>query len=151
MEAFRKVLQEHPDAKLKIIGASPILDPPNTEVLGKIPLSKIGEQLKAASIFCLPTENEPFGIAIVEALAHKLPIVATHIGAIPDFVHNGKNGYLVNPADVDLLAQKLIELLSSPEKCRAFGEYGHKLFWEYYSWKKTGEIIRSNVEANLSL
>lgn len=147
--AFRRVLEKFPDAKLTIIGACPDLDLPNTDVVGRIPLSEIGGYLKEASIFCLPTENEPFGIVFIEAMAHKLPIVATNIGAIPDFVHQGKDGFLVDPGDVDQLAQKLIELLRSKEKCKSFGEYGHKLFWERYTWEKTGEIIRRNVEASI--
>ena len=98
-----------------------------------------------ASVFCVPTTLEPFGIVFLEAMAHKLPVVATNIGAIPDFVVEDRNGYLVEPNNSEQLSEKIIYLISSPIKCKAFGEFGHRLFWERYTWEKTGIRIRENI------
>lgn len=144
-EAFKTVLGIYPDASLTIIGSTPRLNLPNCSVIGKIPLCEVGKYYRRASIFCLPTTREPFGVVFLEAMAHKLPVIATCIGAIPDFIHEDKNGYLVEPNDPERLAQKLIELIGSREKCKAFGEYGHRLFWDRYTWKKTGVRIREHI------
>ena len=79
LAAFRIVLQRHPDARLIILGCHPKTDLPNCEVLGWHPLAEVPRCYADASVFCLPTRNEPFGIVIVEAMMHKLPIVSTNI------------------------------------------------------------------------
>jgi glycosyltransferase involved in cell wall biosynthesis len=145
VEAFKKVLNVLPDATLTIVGCSPDLNLPNCKVVGRIPLAELKKYYLEASVFCLPTTLEPFGIVFLEAMAHKLPIIATNIGAISDFIHEGRNGYLVEPNNPVMLSEKLIQLLSTPEKCKTFGEYGQKLFWEKYTWEKTGPKISENI------
>ena len=85
-EAFKRVLVQFPNAKLTIVGCNPELDLPNCSVIGRVPLADVGQYFQQASIFCLPTRLEPFGIVFLEAMSYKLPIIATNIGAIPDFV-----------------------------------------------------------------
>ena len=144
--AFKLVLEQFPQATLTIIGCTPKLDIPNCDVVGKIPLADVSAYFKKAAVFCLPTRIEPFGIVFLEAMAHKLPIVATNIGAIPEFVADGKNGYIVEPDNPQQLAAKLIETISSPERCKDFGTSGHQLFWNTYTWRKTGVKLRENIE-----
>ncbi len=145
-EAFKIVLERLPNASLDILGCTPVLDIPNCNVVGKVPLVEVSEYFKKASVFCLPTRLEPFGIVFLEAMAHKLPIVATNIGAIPEFVIGGKNGYIVEPDNPQQLAEKLLALIESPEKCKDFGSYGHQFLWNTYTWKKTGLRLRENIE-----
>ena len=45
----------------------------------------------------MPTRNDPFGIVYLEAMQAGLPIIATNVGAIPDFIQNNWNGFLVEP------------------------------------------------------
>jgi glycosyltransferase involved in cell wall biosynthesis len=150
VEAFRIVLGTYPDATLTIVGCTPKLDIPNCNVVGSVPLSDVKKYYMQASVFCLPTTLEPFGNVLIEAMAHKLPVIATGIGAIPDFILEGKNGYLVEPNNSQQLSQRIIELISSPGKCKAFGEYGHNLYWDRYTWEKTGVRIRENIEQFLA-
>ena len=145
-EAFKLVLAKFPQATLTIIGCTPKLNIPNCDIVGKLPLADVSAYFKKAAVFCLPTRIEPFGIVFLEAMAHKLPIVATNIGAIPEFVTEGKNGYIVEPDNPQQLAQKLIETISSPERCQDFGAYGHQVFWNTYTWHKTGIKLRENIE-----
>lgn len=144
-EAFKTIVATYPDATLTIVGCNPRLNLPNTRVLGKVDISKVMNYYNEASIFCLPTTLEPFGIVFLEAMAHKLPVVATNIGAIPDFIHDGKNGYLVDPNNAELLSEALMKLLGSEEKCGSFGEYGHRIFSEQYTWEKTGLRLRDHI------
>jgi glycosyltransferase involved in cell wall biosynthesis len=145
VEAFKLVLEKYPTAQLTIVGASPSLQIPNCEVVGKVPAEELERYYQQASIFCLPTYLEPFGIVFIEAMTARLPIVATRVGAIPDFVEQGKNGWLVEPGDIPGIADALLNLLDDPERCHAFGEYGFQLTEEHYSWKAVGEKFRENI------
>ncbi len=145
-EAFKLVLKQLPNASLTIVGCTPDLNLPNCHIIGKVRLAAVSEYYRQAAVFCLPTRLEPFGIVFLEAMAHKLPVVATNIGAIPELIIEGKNGYLVEPDNPNLLAVKLIELLQSPDRCKGFGTYGHQLLWDRYTWEKTGARIRANIE-----
>ncbi|HEX2967581.1 MAG TPA: glycosyltransferase family 4 protein [Bacteroidales bacterium] len=149
-DAFGTVLKVFPDATLTIAGCKPHLHLPNCTILGKISLEEIKRCYSEASLFCLPTKLEPFGIVFLEAMAHKLPVVATRIGAIPDFINEGKNGYLIDPDNSCQLARALIKLLESEQLCRDFGEYGSSLYWQKYTWKRTAEKMREHISRFLS-
>ncbi|GEM_PF-315494 len=148
-EAFKKVLKVHSDARLTIVGASPKLHLPNCEVVGRVLLSQIPRYYKEASVFCVPTKLEPFGIAFIEAMSYGLPIVATDIGAVPDFVGQRQNGILVKPGDTNGLTEALLELLKDPDQCRKLGQEGFRIAKERYSWSEVGERIKENIKAFL--
>lgn len=143
--AFREVLKVHPRAHLTIAGAEVNVEVPNCTVLGKIGLQELSQQYARASIFCLPTLLEPFGIVFVEAMLHKLPIVATRGGAVPDMVLEGINGHLVEPRDAKGLANALIGLLGDAARCRSYAEAGYRHARETYTWRGVGERIRATV------
>lgn len=145
VEAFKEVLKKHPDAWLTIVGCSPKVDVPNCTVVGRIPLEQLNKFYEQASVFCLPTKLEPFGIAFIEALSYKLPIVATNIGAIPDFVVDGQNGYLVSPGSASEIARAIDKLLDSPANCKIFGQQGYSLVKEKYTWENTGALMRQHI------
>ncbi len=144
-QAFRLVLEQCPDATLTIIGGSPKIDLPQVQVLGFIPVTELPAYYAQASVFCLPTKNEAFGVAFIEAMQNHLPIVATNLGAIPDFVTEGENGYLVTPGDIRGLANALISLLENPIKCETFGKKSREIYLERYNWENTGRLIRQNI------
>lgn len=141
------MLTVHPDAHLTIVGCSPQVNTPNCEVIGRVPLNEISYYYRRASIFCLPTKLEPFGIVFIEALSYQLPVVGTCIGAIPDFISQGENGYMVQPGQVSELAQALINLLDDPEKCRRFGERGRVIAQDKYTWHKVGSRMKEGILA----
>jgi glycosyltransferase involved in cell wall biosynthesis len=149
VEAFKLILMVHPDSTLNIVGCSPKLNIQNCNVLGLISNEDLKKKYLKASVFCLPTKLEPFGIVLIEAMAHKLPIVTSDGGARPDLVSNGENGYLVNPEDRRQLADALIDLIENPTKCQIFGEKGYQLVNEKYTWDQVGiklnQYIRSVI------
>ena len=150
LSAFAQVQKRVPDAQLTIVGAAPEVNLPNCHVLGPLPVAEVSRYYQQASVFCLPTHLEPFGVAFIEAMAHRLPIVATTVGAIPDFVREGYNGLLVAPDNVAALTSALLTLLQNPQQCQAFGENGYQLFQERYNWNRVGEKIREHVLAALT-
>jgi len=145
LQAFRLVRQQIPDATLTIVGCSPEVDEPGCRVVGRVPPSALGSYYANASVFCMPTRLEPFGIVYVEAMAHKMPIVATNVAAIPDFVTNGENGFLLELDDIEGLADALVKLLRDPELCRRMGERSYAVS-RTYTWDNTGEIMRNTIE-----
>jgi glycosyltransferase involved in cell wall biosynthesis len=71
------------------------------------------------------------------------------VGAIPDFVQDGWNGYLVEPGEVEALAEALSKLLDHPERRREFGERGFVLARERYSWEAVGQSLRQHISSHL--
>lgn len=147
--AFEKIHEVEPEATLTIIGASPELNVENCTVVGKVGLEELENYFSRASVFCLPSKWEPFGIAILEAMQHKLPVVSTKIGAIPDFIKPGINGYLVESGEIDKLAASLLVLIEDPVRCSKFGKAGYEIVNKNYTWEKTGVKIRRAIDAAL--
>ncbi|MBP6468852.1 MAG: glycosyltransferase family 4 protein [Chloroflexi bacterium] len=150
VQAFMELQKSKPNARLTIVGAAPDLNVPNCQVLGPVPVNEVSQYYQQASIFCLPTQLEPFGVAFVEAMAHRLPIVATNVGAIPDFVKTGYNGYLVSPNNVPELTAALKTLSENPEACETFGAQGYELFAQRYNWDYVGAAVRGHVLAAIA-
>jgi glycosyltransferase involved in cell wall biosynthesis len=147
VEAFKRVLTVHSDARLTIVGCTPSVDVPNCHVAGKVPLSETNQYYREASIFCMPTTLEgSFAISFIEAMSHQLPVIGTSIGGMLDFVEEGRNGYLVRPYDVEALAARLIELLGDPGRCRTMGARSHELVLERFNWKQVGATIRHHID-----
>lgn len=77
--------------------------------------------------------NEGLPQAVLQAMAMKRPVVATTVGAIPEAVFDGVTGYLVYPRNVQLLADRAIELLQDDLRRKAFGQAGWRLVNERFS------------------
>jgi glycosyltransferase involved in cell wall biosynthesis len=80
------------------------------------------DAFRRATLFCLPSYHEGLPVAILEAMAHGLPIVATEVGGIPEQVTHGVNGFLINPGDIDGLTKKLNELLGDGDMQARMGQ-----------------------------
>jgi L-malate glycosyltransferase len=78
------------------------------------------EILAATDVFLLPSEQESFGLAALEALSCGIPVVASNIGGIPEQVEHGKTGYLAPVGDVEAMAGHVLELVREPERWRGF-------------------------------
>lgn len=147
LEAFKLVLEHHPDAQLTIVGCSPQVDVPRCQVMGRVPIEQVSAFYEEAAVFCLPTKLEPFGVVFVEAMSHKLPLVATNVGAVPDFVLNGETGYIVELGNVEELAQALVKLLDDPEHCRTLGDNAYALVKKRYSWDNAAKAMQLHILA----
>lgn len=71
--------------------------------------------VRQTGIFCLPSRHEGMPMSLLEMMAYGLPCVMTPVGGIPQVIHDGENGFMSPVGDVDDLADRLAELLASPE------------------------------------
>jgi glycosyltransferase involved in cell wall biosynthesis len=78
--------------------------------------------LQAADVFVFPTENEAFGISLVEAMACGLAVIGTAVGGVTDLICHDQNGLLIPPRDGGALEQALQTLLSDPSRRSALGQ-----------------------------
>ena len=81
----------------------------------------------------LPSANEGTPVSVIEALAAQRPGVATRVGGVPDVVRDGVDGYLVDPGDVDALAERLGSLASDPALRERMGEAGRERVLRRYA------------------
>jgi len=85
-------------------------------------------------IFAMPSIHEEFGVSAVEAQAMEVPVVATRVGGIPEVVEDGMTGVLVEPRNVEQLAQAIIRLLENPELRLEMGRKGREYVLAHYQW-----------------
>jgi len=149
VEAFRKVREKLPGARLIIAGSSPAIDLPNVEIAGRVPLAEISRLLLRSTVLALPSLREPQGVNAIEALMHRIPVVTTCIGALPEMVEDRKTGIIIPPNDIPALAAALTELLSNPALARAYGEAGRDDALARYSSQvvsqRLGDSIRTAI------
>lgn len=149
LAAYRRVRDRHPDATLTVAGVTPRIADPGVRVLGRVGADELDRLYAGAAVFSLPTLREPFGIVFVEAMERGLPIVATDVGALPDMVQDGVNGYLVAPGDVDALADRLTRLLDAPDERLRFGAASRRAAEQRYNWDAVGTAISEEVRRAL--
>lgn len=126
--AFQKIREKVP-AKLIFAGDGP--EKSNIDLLVRhlnlqhdvVHLGKVAdpkEILSVADLFMLPSETESFGLAALEAMAMKVPVISTNTGGLPEVNIHGKTGFLSAIGDTDDMAANALKLLESPEKLELF-------------------------------
>ena len=79
-----------------------------------------------SDILLLPTHDEVFPITILEGLAQGLPIISTNVSVIPTIIEESKNGFLIEPGDIEALKDKLIHLLKNPSIIKTISNNNRK-------------------------
>lgn len=78
--------------------------------------------LHAFDLFALPSYGEPFGLAIVEAMAMRKPVIACNTGGVPEIITHGRDGWLVEERSEEAVATAITTLLNDGDLCRKLGE-----------------------------
>jgi glycosyltransferase involved in cell wall biosynthesis len=103
---------------------------------------KLSELYGTARFFCLPALSEcGIPLVILEAMACGAPIIASKISAVPSVVQDGYNGFLVEPGDIDGLAQRMQVLFDSPELSKEMGESSAVMLKEERSFTAMAKSI----------
>jgi N-acetyl-alpha-D-glucosaminyl L-malate synthase BshA len=109
----------------------------------------LGEQelvvplLSASDVFLLPSAQESFGLAALEAMACEVPVVASKVGGLPEVVEHGVSGYLHPPADLEGMAQSVTTLLTDPALHRSMAEAARRSARERYCESKIVPLYES--------
>lgn len=82
--------------------------------------------LGAFDLFVLPSVKEGFPWAVLEAMAAKLPIIATRVGAVPEIIEDGVSGYIVEPRNSDQIAERVVTLLDNDSRALEMGIQAHQ-------------------------
>ena len=152
IRAMPRVVDAVPGARLRIIGDGPEL--PRLEALvDRLGLEEtvnllgalsgadsVREELARATVFCLPSRQEGFGIVFLEAMAAGLAIVAADRGAVPEVAPHGEVALLVDPDDVEGLAAALIRLLREPDLRRELVARGAER-WQRFDWSRVARLL----------
>lgn len=130
IRAFDQIHSEFQNTKLVLVGEGPVRS--DLEILVKKlglesdviftgPTPDVGEYLNAFDIYVNPTLDEGFGIAVVEAMLSKLPVILSDKGAHPELITEDESGYLYPGGNAELLTKKIRSLIERPEKRKKLG------------------------------
>lgn len=86
----------------------------------------VPELVRALDLLLLPSWEEPFGRALIEAMALNVPVVATNVGGPPEIIADGREGYLVAPREPVAWARAIRRLAEEPERGREMGRAGRR-------------------------
>jgi len=141
LEAFMKVRHAHPTAELHIVGPDLKTSHENVILRGFLGHETMSKVYSDASLFVMPTLQEPFGLAFLEAMAYQLPCIGTNVEAIPEIIDHDSTGFLVTPGDVEQLSRAIITLLNSPDLMKEMGMKGYQRILERYNWNTVADEI----------
>jgi N-acetyl-alpha-D-glucosaminyl L-malate synthase BshA len=82
--------------------------------------------LAISDLMLFPSENESFGLVALEAMACEVPVIASNVGGLPEVITNGEDGFLVEPHDIQAMAERAIGLLNDNSQLRAMGALARK-------------------------
>ncbi len=158
IEAMARVVPDHADARLTVVGDGPARALAESKVaqlnLGHV-VSFAGFQSQGAvaalldqsDMLVLPSFAEGVPVVLMEAMASRIPVIATRVGGVPELVVDGVVGYTVAPGDVAMLADRISLLMSAPQDAAMMGQAGQALVESDFNIKKEGawlaEIFRS--------
>jgi glycosyltransferase involved in cell wall biosynthesis len=97
----------------------------------------------ALDVAVLPSYREAQGLAILEAMALRRPVLATRVGGIPEVIEDGKTGLLVPPHDPDALADAIIRLLTDHPLADTLAKAGHDLVYDRFCVERMVESVEA--------
>ena len=162
--AFARVLAQHPDARLRIIGVGELLSicqdvaaalglSDAVTFLGAQPHAQVQEEMRRArafvqhSVTAADGDSEGTPVAVLEAGASGLPVISTRHGGIQDVVIDGTTGLLVDERDVDGMARSMLALARDPAKAAVLGTNAFHHVRRHYSHEHSNGRVQRVLEA----
>ena len=158
LQAFRDVVQEEPTAELRIIGDGAEHDrfvrlAVDLEIAHRVTFCgwlspvQVRAELNRATVFAFPSRNEGLGLALLEAMAAGVPVVASDVGGIPEVITHRDTGFLVESENPRAFSDHLMEVLKKSPKCIiAQAREKAKSFDWHETVQKYKQILFSGVE-----
>ena len=119
--------------------------------INDVPPDQMNLYYNAADIFCLASHTEGIANAVTEAMACGLPVITTSVGGHPELITDNENGILVEPKDIIVLAQKLLELILNEDLRMRLGKNAREHIvnnWGSFAEnsKKLYDILKSGIK-----
>ena len=157
IDAFSKVVTKIPDAKLVIVGDGPMKDSlvKKTESLnlqdnvvfkGNVSEQEKIKLLQQSQVLVNPSLVEGFGIVVLEGFASSKPVIVSDSKPLSDLVDDSVDGFVVSSTNSSAWAEKIVELLSNPDKVKKMGKEGRKKVVSKYSISKLSDDLISLYE-----
>jgi glycosyltransferase involved in cell wall biosynthesis len=133
LDAVAELKAAHPDIALTVVGDGPIradleaqaraLDMP-AEFVGYKSQDEVAQLLDTHDMLILPSFAEGVPVVLMEAMAARIPVIASRVGGVQELVEDGKSGFVLAPGDEKSLISALDKLLSDPDLCARMGTAG---------------------------
>ena len=159
IDSLPRLLARIPSARYLVVGEGPHrraleerarrLDVADQVVFaGRVPEAELPAHYRLGTVFVLLSRStgrydglEGFGLAILEASSHGLPVIGGRTGGVPEAVRHGRTGLVLPADDARGFADEAARLLADPERRRQFGETGRRFAAEH-AWPRTAEVVR---------
>ncbi len=163
LRAAGALRQKFPNLRLEVAGSGP----ERQKLESVAAQAGLGEQVKFLGwiddipslisrwdVFVMPSLEEGFPIAALDAMAAGLPVVASRVGGVPELIEDGSTGWLVPPRDIEALTSRLRLLLADPELRAGMGEAGLARVRDHFSTAQMtesfaqlyGELLRKKIQ-----
>jgi glycosyltransferase involved in cell wall biosynthesis len=151
MRALAVLAKRHPSLRYVIIGDGPervaleglaarLEVSERVEFRGQLAPADAIEQARRCTLFAMPSTEEAFGVAYIEAMAGGVPAIGCRGEAGPEEIAAAGDGFmLVPPGDIERLTQRIDELLSDPQRLREAGIRARETVAANFSWERCGE------------
>ena len=151
MRALAVLAKRHPTLRYVIIGEGPervaleglaarLGVAARVEFRGALPPAKAIEEARKCTLFAMPSTEEAFGVAYIEAMAGGVPAIGCRGEPGPEEIAAAGDGFmLVPPGDIERLTQRIDELLSDPQRLREAGIRARETVAANFTWKHCGE------------
>lgn len=137
IEAMAQVLKTHPDATLTLAGDGPSRAPAEARAkalgidgavhfAGFMTQGQVADLLANSDMLVLPSFAEGLPVVYMEALASRIPVVASRVAGVQELVEDGVTGYAIPPGDIATLTDRIIRLMDDPAAARRMGEAGRR-------------------------
>jgi len=150
VQAFERISEQDPKAKLAIVGTGPRVGmvrketkkrgiDDRTTLVGTVDLKTLAKYYATSDVTLFPSRWEGFGLIPLESMASGTPCVSTRVGAADDIITNGRDGYLIDIGDHESLAEMALKVLASRSKREEMGKAAREKVVNNFTWAHTGK------------
>jgi len=151
--AARSLQKSHPSFQFLLVGGGDdeamlrklAGDLPNVAFAGWV--DNVGDYLAAFDLFILPSNREGIGGILLDAMDRALPVIASRVGGLPEIVHDGDNGILIDAARPDQLIAAIVHLYDDPDLRRTIGARGREFSRGFTAAAMAGQYLALYREA----
>lgn len=156
LKAWEKLNLPENEAELVLVG---VMQSDLRSILQRLPIKKnvifhnavnrntLAKLYQTSSVFVLPSIEDGFGMVMGEAMASQIPVICTQSTGGPEIIENNKHGFIVEPRNVDALAEKILWCFQNQSTTKEMGILSQQQI-QNFTWNKYGEDV-FNIYQNI--